>query len=112
MFRPELGKKLSDGSSLPVTRLFQSLADALVHIGIGGDVEQTLVGLRILNYCGGFAFNREDDGALALFELFHEVAGAAPKGRERLNVLGNVENTMVSLLFKHPSKCYRKAMLV
>jgi hypothetical protein len=72
--------------------VIKALADCLVYVSAGGDVEQTLICFGVLNDCFGFAFNRKDDGSLALFELLHEVATSAPKGRERLDVFRDIKH--------------------
>src|SRR5271165_2418524 len=72
--------------------VIKPLADSLMDIRLGGDVQQTLVGLRILDYGFGFAFDREHHGPLGLLKLFHEVARAAAERGERLDVLGDVKH--------------------
>src|ERR1019366_10442457 len=81
MLRLELGKKFPSGSSLPAARFFEPLADALVHIGLRGDVQQALIGLGVLHDCLSLALDREHHGALALLELLHEIAGATTEAR-------------------------------
>jgi len=56
---------------------------AFASIRPGGDIEQALIGLRILDDGGGPAFDRQHHGPFALFELFHEFARTAAKSGQR-----------------------------
>ena len=69
MLRPEFGEEFSGGLCLAASRVFQSLADAFLGAGAGGNVEQALVGFRVLHHCRGFAVDSENDGTFVLFEL-------------------------------------------
>ena len=82
----ELSKELS--TAFPALGLFEALTDAFIGIGAGSDVEEALIGLRVLYYRRSPALHRQYDGALTLPELFHEVAGAAAERGQRLNILG------------------------
>ena len=73
------------------SRVFKALTDAFLGVGAGGNVEETLVGFRILHYSRGLAVDGEHNGALALLEMLHEVAGRAAESGQRLNVGGNVQ---------------------
>ena len=53
-----------------------------MHIGLGHNVEQSLIGFSILNNRLGFPFDGQDDRSLTLLELFHEIARAATKCRQ------------------------------
>src|ERR1039457_688833 len=75
----KLGEKLPDGAEPAVPCIFQTLPDALVRVGVSGDVEQVLIGFRILNYGLSFALNCQHHGAPVLLKLFHEPGGIAPK---------------------------------
>src|ERR1035441_2538101 len=72
--------------------VIKPLANALVHIGAGGDVEQALIGFGVLHNGLGLALDREHYGPLAFLELLHEVAGAAAEGSQRLDVFGDIEH--------------------
>ena len=85
-------KELFDVAAFPLLGLLQALADSLENVRAGGDVEQALVSLGVLHNGRRFTLNRQDDGALALLELFHKVAGAAAEGGQRMDVLGDVEH--------------------
>jgi len=63
-----------------------------MYIGARSNVEQSLIGLCILYDGLGFALYGKNHGLLALLELFHKVAGAAAKRRERLNVFCDIEH--------------------
>src|SRR6266540_1378833 len=98
----ELSKELFDVTAFPALGLFEALTDAFIRIGAGRDVEEALIGLRVLHYRGSPALHRQYDGALTLPELFHEVAGAAAERGQRLNILGDVEHGMSLHLIKAP----------
>ena len=57
--------------------VIKPLADTLVHIGAGGDVEQALIGFGVLHNGLGLALDREHYGPLAFLELLHSVVAAA-----------------------------------
>jgi hypothetical protein len=73
----EFGKELLDVAASVLLGLFEALADALVSVGAGGDVEQALIGFCILNDSRRLALDRQDHGPLAPFELFHKVTRPA-----------------------------------
>lgn len=87
----EFVEELPGGPQPSLPGVLQALADALIRIGAGGDVEQALVGFRILHNSRGLPIYREDHGALALLELFHEIAGSAPEGGQGLDILRDVK---------------------
>src|ERR1700722_13659524 len=64
----------------------------------GGDVEQALIGSCVLNDARPPALNRQDYGSLALFELFHKVAGPAAEGGQRLDILRNVKHRLPQII--------------
>src|ERR1700674_2315274 len=97
MLRFKFRKELFDVAAFPPLGLLQALANSFENVCVGGDVEQALVGLRVLHNCRRFTLNRQDDGALALLELFHKVAGAAAEGGQRMDVVGDVEHRETSL---------------
>ncbi len=74
-------KESCDILALAFLGLFESLAYSSPRIRAGGNVEKTLVGLRILKHSFRFAFDVEHD-CLFLFEQLHELAGIAPKGSQ------------------------------
>jgi hypothetical protein len=59
----------------------QALPDCLSHIGAGGGIEQTLVGLGVLYDGLSFTSYCQDQWAFALSKVSDEVAGLAPEGR-------------------------------
>src|SRR5713226_254804 len=73
------------------------LTDAFLHMDVGGNVDQVLVGFGILHDSRCLSLHRKHHRALVLFKLFHEVAGPPPKGaappfamvRETTDVVGN-----------------------
>jgi hypothetical protein len=78
------------------------LTDRLLSIRAGRNVEQSLVGFGVLHYSRGLPVNCEHHGALGFLKVFHEVAGLAPEGRQRLEVFGDV---------KHDPRSYSKHLI-
>src|ERR1700686_3398737 len=77
MLATKLLKYFSRRSSTSVSYIIQPLTNRFLVVGAGCNIEQALVGLRILHNSLGLAVHRKHDGPLALFELLHEVAGFA-----------------------------------
>jgi hypothetical protein len=82
-----------------------ALTDAFHGVGIGRNVEQALIGVGILHDSRCFALHRKHHGALALLELFHEVAGTSAEGCQRLDVLGDVQHGPAPV--KYLSTCWQ-----
>src|SRR5258708_12842084 len=80
----KLAEKLLRGPGLSFFRVRQALTDTFLNIGAGSNVEQTLIRLSILHDWRGLSLHSKHDRALALLELFHEVAGASAEGGQRL----------------------------
>src|SRR6267378_1655539 len=93
MFATDVVKDLFGGPGASVGHVIEPLADPFFRIRAGGDVEQALVRLGILHDGRSLSLYSEHHGALAFLQLLHEVAGTAPEGRQRLDVLGNVKHT-------------------
>jgi hypothetical protein len=53
----------------------QSLTDTLFRIGARGNIQKTLISLRVLHNGRSLSFDPKHHGALALLELLHEIAG-------------------------------------
>ena len=88
----EIVEKLPRRPDLSFFRVLQPLTDAFLHIGVGGNVEQALVGFGILHDSRCLSLHRKHHRALVLFKLFHEVAGPPPEGRQRLDVIRDVNH--------------------
>src|SRR5258708_1493279 len=88
----KLVEKLLRGPGLSFFCVRQALTDTFLNICAGSDVEQALIGFSILHDRGGLSLHSKHHGALALLELFHEVAGAAAEGGQRLDVTRNVQH--------------------
>src|SRR5436305_14351782 len=88
----ELVEKLSRRPDFPLFRLFQSLSNAFLSIGEGSNIEQALVGFSVLHDSRSLPLHGEHHRAPSLLKLLHEVAGTAPKGRQRLDIFGDVEH--------------------
>ena len=84
----EFGKELLGVAPLSSLGLLQALADAFSSIGAGSDIEQALIGSRILHDGFSLAFDGEHDGLLALLELLHKIARAAAESRRVPNAWG------------------------
>ena len=70
-------EKLPRRPEFPLFRVVQSLPDALLGVGTGGDVKQALIRFGILHNGRCLPSHRKHDGAFGFLELFHEVAGLA-----------------------------------
>src|ERR1022692_2263283 len=77
---------------LSFSRVLQALPDSLSRVSTGGDIEQALIGLRVLDDRRRLAFHGEHDRTLALLEMFHEVARPPAKSGERMNVFRDVKH--------------------
>jgi hypothetical protein len=93
-----LAKHFSCRSRATVGYVIEPLTNGLAYVGAGGNVEQALIGFCALDNGLSLALDGEHDGALALFERFHEIAGPTSKGRERLDVFGDVEHWNVTII--------------
>jgi hypothetical protein len=65
---------------------------SLEDIGLRGNIQQPLVGFRVLNHGFRFAIYGKDYRPLRLLKALHEFAGLAAEGGQGLNVFGNVEH--------------------
>jgi hypothetical protein len=88
----ELVEKLPRGPSLSFFRTLKALSDAFLGVGMGGNIEQSLIGFGILHDGGCFPLHCEYHGTLAFFKLFYEIAGTTPESRQRLDILGYVKH--------------------
>jgi len=88
----ECGEEFLDVKAFAPLCVVEALADALAGVGAGSEVEEALIGLGVLNHSGSLAFNREHNGAFALLELLHKIAGSAAEGGQRLDILRNIEH--------------------
>src|ERR1700722_12112179 len=105
----EILEKLPRRPDFPLFCILQPLPDALLGIGIGGNIEQPLVRLGILHDGGGLTFHRKHHRSLILLELFHEVAGPATERCKRLNILGDVDHDPVPVPLRHLFRCYQNS---
>src|ERR1700723_2892150 len=88
----EFGKEILDVAAFAPLCLAEALANALTGIAAGSEVKEALIGLGILNHGNSLASHREHNGAFALLELLHEVAGPAAESGQRLDILRNIEH--------------------
>jgi len=92
MLTTHLVEELGCGTAFSSLEFFESLTDALLDVGEGGEVEEALVGGGILEDGFRFAVDGEDDGALGSFQLLEEFGGVVAEGGEGLGVLGGVDH--------------------
>jgi hypothetical protein len=92
MFLAKFIEKFAGGTSASCCDIFETLADAFVDVGCGGEVEEALVGGGVLDNGFGFAVDSEDDGAAGLFEALHHFDGVVAEGGEGLDVFGDVDH--------------------
>jgi len=90
----EFGQEFAGGPQPSFPGVFQALSDALPRVGVRSEIEQTLVSSRILHNRRSLPVHRQHHGALALLKLFHERTRPAPEGRERLDVLCDIEHLL------------------
>jgi hypothetical protein len=79
--------------------VFEALTDALPHVCSRGDIQQAL-----LDNGRSLAFHGRHYGTLALLQLFEELARAAAKYDERLNIFSDIEDRHRSIL-EHLLRC-------
>src|SRR5580692_4930308 len=88
----ELVEELPRGPCPSFFHILQALTNAFLCVGACGNVEQALISLGILDNSRRLPLYGKHYGALALLELLHEVAGTSAEGRQRLDVLGDVQH--------------------
>jgi hypothetical protein len=79
MFSANLVKHLFCGAVTTAGYIVQTLTNAFLGVGAGGDVEQPLIGLGILHNGGCLPLNCEHDGAFTLLQLLQKLARAGRK---------------------------------
>ena len=70
----EIPEEFPSRACPPLRRILQSLTDAIVYIGPGGNVEQLLIGGSILDDYRCLPVDRQNHGAFGFPELPNEVA--------------------------------------
>jgi len=98
MFAANLANYFSRRASGSVGYVIQSLTDAFPGVGLGSDIEQSLIGFGVLDDGRGLPPHGEHHGAPAFPKLLQEIAGGAAEGRQRLDVLGNVQHRPAPLI--------------
>src|ERR1700736_5434046 len=88
----ETVEELPRRPGLSFFRVLNPLPNSLARVSASGNIKQALICLRVLDDSGSFALHCEHNGALTLFELFHEVARPPAKSRKRMNVLCDVKH--------------------
>ena len=106
----ELVKELSRRPGPSLFHVFEPLTDAFLRIGARGDVEQPLIGFRVLYDSRCLAIYGEHQGALGFPEPLHEVAGGTAKGRQRLDVGCDVKHERLQC--EHLIRCFKNSALM
>src|SRR5580700_1705651 len=92
MFGFELREELPRWPGLSFARVLQALPDSLICLGACGDIEQPLIGLRVLYNSCRLALHGQHNWPLALLELLYEIAGSPAESSERMNILRDVKH--------------------
>ena len=71
--------------------VFNSLANAFLRACVGGEIEQALISIGILDDCFAFPIDGQDDRTLDLLELFQEFAGRTAKSGQRFDVACDID---------------------
>jgi hypothetical protein len=77
----------------PARYILNALLNAFIRIRSSSDIKQALVGLGILDNDLGSSIDGEDHRTASVLQVLHRLGRLAPKVRQRLNVLGNVQHT-------------------
>jgi hypothetical protein len=72
MYRVELVEKLPCRPEFSFFRVFKALTDSFLGIGLGGNVEQMLIGFSVVNDGRGLAIHRKHHRALSFFSCLIE----------------------------------------
>jgi hypothetical protein len=92
MPKPKLVEDFARGAGPAMSDVVKTLPDGLVHVGAGYDVEKPLVGCGILEDRFRLSLHGEQDGALILFELLHELTRIAAECGHRMNVFCDIDH--------------------
>jgi hypothetical protein len=95
----EFLEELPRGPRSPFPGILQSLSDALLHLGSRRNVEQALIGRRILHYRRSFALYREHHWTLAVLQGLHKVPRSTPERRQGLNIFANIKHGFLASTF-------------
>jgi hypothetical protein len=111
MKRFEFAEELLCRPDSALTQVLQSLTNAFPCVGPRCDVQQALVGFRVLNNRRSFPVHGQNDRTLALLDLLEELGGAAAEGGQRLDIFGEIKHSasQVSTL-KGAYKFYTNAL--
>jgi hypothetical protein len=77
--------------------IFDALPDSLKGIGLRGDVEQALIGFRILHDRFRLSIDCKNQRFLRFLEVLHELPWIAAERRHRLNVFFDVKHNDLAL---------------
>src|SRR5215472_1881898 len=101
MAAAQFGEHVASRASTPASYILKPLADRLVNICTRRGIEQSLVRFRVLHHSRRLSVDGQDNGSLALLQPFQELAGVAPKIRQRLDVLGYVQHSATQHLINN-----------
>ena len=89
---PEFLQSLTRRTHAALPYVFESLTYPFARIGLGGDVQKTLVSFGVLHNGLGFAVNRKNQWALRFLQVLHELSRIATESGHGLNVFFDVEH--------------------
>src|SRR5690242_8989291 len=78
---PKFFKSFSCRTCATFLEILDSLPNTVGLVGLCRQIQQSLVGFRILHYRFGFSVNGEDYGLLRLFQLFRKFSRVSPERR-------------------------------
>src|ERR1700745_49288 len=97
MVAAERVQSFTRGTHATLLYVFDTLPDSLKCVGLGGDVEQALIGFGILNDGFRLSIDGKNQRLLRFLELLHELPRIAAECRHRLNVFFDVKHNGLAL---------------
>src|SRR5258708_12139436 len=97
MVAPEHLQSFTRRTHTTLLYVFEALPDSLKCIGLRGNVEQALIGFRILHDRFRFSIDCKNQRFLRLLEMLHELPRIAPECRHRLNAFLDVKHNDLAL---------------
>jgi hypothetical protein len=81
------------------SNILEPLSDTLSRIRLRREVEQALIGCRVLYDSGGLAVDRQHNRAFRFLELLQKRSGIIPKRSQCLNILRDVHVVMLPIQY-------------
>src|SRR5207244_10905123 len=97
MVAPEHFQSFTRRTHTTLLYVFEALPDSLKRIGLCGNVEQALIGFRILHDRFRLPIDRKNQRFLRFLEMLHELPWIAAERRHRLNVFFDVKHHDLAL---------------